>query len=164
MNIENKSVENTDTQFKKSSSDLTVLSLFSGCGGMDLGFEGDFDTLSASINEIMHPDWAVGSIKKDMWVHLSKTRFHNIFANDIRKDAQEAWTNYFSKKGIDKDVYHLGSIVDLVKFHDESGVNVFPKNISFFHFKFRFLRKGRPKGHSKKLRFTLTLRKFSYNI
>lgn len=129
MSIENKSVENTDTQFKKSSSDLTVLSLFSGCGGMDLGFEGDFDTLSASINEIMHPDWAVGSIKKDMWVHLSKTRFHNIFANDIRKDAQEAWTNYFSKKGIDKDVYHLGSIVDLVKLHDESGVNVFPKNV-----------------------------------
>ena len=31
-------------------SNLKVLSLFSGCGGMDLGFEGDFHVLRKSIN------------------------------------------------------------------------------------------------------------------
>ena len=30
---------------------LSVLSLFSGCGGMDLGFEGDFDVISSSVNK-----------------------------------------------------------------------------------------------------------------
>ena len=30
-----------------------LLSLFSGCGGMDIGFEGGFSCLSKSIN----PDW-----------------------------------------------------------------------------------------------------------
>ena len=34
-----------------------VLSLFSGCGGMDLGFEGNFDVLEESVNKHMHPDW-----------------------------------------------------------------------------------------------------------
>lgn len=29
---------------------MKVISLFSGCGGMDLGFEGDFDVLEASVN------------------------------------------------------------------------------------------------------------------
>ena len=32
---------------------LNVLSLFSGCGGMDLGFEGGFSVLQQSINEIL---------------------------------------------------------------------------------------------------------------
>lgn len=34
-----------------------VLSLFSGAGGMDIGFEGDFKTLECSVNGKMHPDW-----------------------------------------------------------------------------------------------------------
>ena len=34
---------------------LNVLSLFSGCGGMDLGFEGGFSVLQQSINEILTP-------------------------------------------------------------------------------------------------------------
>lgn len=42
---------------KKENKDLKLLSLFSGCGGMDLGFEGDFDVLSQSLNEDLHPDW-----------------------------------------------------------------------------------------------------------
>ncbi len=32
-----------------------VLSLFSGCGGMDLGFEGGFSVLSSSVNETLTP-------------------------------------------------------------------------------------------------------------
>ena len=34
-----------------------VLSLFSGCGGMDLGFEGGFKVFSKEINHVIHPDW-----------------------------------------------------------------------------------------------------------
>jgi DNA (cytosine-5)-methyltransferase 1 len=34
---------------------LNVLSLFSGCGGMDLGFEGGFSVLQSSINEKLTP-------------------------------------------------------------------------------------------------------------
>lgn len=110
------------------SSTLNVLSLFSGCGGMDLGFEGDFDVLSASINTKTHPDWATPS-KNPGWLHLSKTRFHSIFANDISEGARTAWTTYFAKKGISESIYCLDSIVDLVKLHNENGINIFPKNV-----------------------------------
>lgn len=111
----------------KNTSTLNVLSLFSGCGGMDLGFEGDFDVLSASVNTTIHPDWNVQT--NSMWAHLPKTRFHNIFANDIREDAKIAWLNYFSKKGLSESAYCLDSIVDLVKLHKENNINVFPKNV-----------------------------------
>ncbi|WP_295214527.1 DNA (cytosine-5-)-methyltransferase [Ruminococcus sp.] len=114
---------------EKRLSTLNVLSLFSGCGGMDLGFEGDFDVLSASVNTKIHPDWGIPSNTNPMWTHLSKTRFHSIFANDIREDARTAWTAYFSKKGISESTYCLDSIVDLVKLHKENGINVFPKNV-----------------------------------
>ena len=36
---------------------MNLLSLFSGCGGMDIGFEGDFLCLKKSINTQIHPDW-----------------------------------------------------------------------------------------------------------
>ena len=35
---------------------IKVLSLFSGCGGMDLGFEGGFSCLRKSVNTKLHPD------------------------------------------------------------------------------------------------------------
>ena len=34
-----------------------VLSLFTGCGGMDLGFEGGFKVHRKSINPLIHADW-----------------------------------------------------------------------------------------------------------
>lgn len=108
---------------------LNVLSLFSGCGGMDLGFEGDFDVPTASVNYKIHPDWGTINKNNPLWTHLSKTHFHSIFANDIREDAKIAWTNYFGKKGIDESTYYLDSIVDLVKLHKENKINVFPKNV-----------------------------------
>ena len=37
----------------------TVVSLFSGCGGMDIGFEGGFCCLTKSINQLLHPDWVI---------------------------------------------------------------------------------------------------------
>ena len=109
-------------------SPLRVLSLFSGCGGMDLGFEGGFSVLKKSINKPINAHWHTHNID-DTWVRLPKTRFQTVFANDIRPDAQVAWTNYFGKKGIPSTTYCLDSIVDLVKLHKENKYKIFPNNI-----------------------------------
>lgn len=107
---------------------INVLSLFSGCGGMDLGFEGNFEVLATSVNKNVNPQWDITEIDEN-WVKLPKTRFHTVFANDIREDAKKAWTNYFGNRGISSSTYCLDSIVDLVKLHKENGVKIFPKNI-----------------------------------
>ncbi len=104
-----------------------VLSLFSGCGGMDIGFEGGFKCLKRSINTDIHPNW----IKEDgeKWVRVAETGFTTVFANDIRPDAKAAWTAYFGKTNKRaNDIYHLESIVDLVK-AARAGEDVFPENI-----------------------------------
>jgi DNA (cytosine-5)-methyltransferase 1 len=106
---------------------LNVLSLFSGCGGMDLGFEGGFSVLSSSINEKLTSHFIDKKIDKN-FILLKKTRFKTVFANDILMDARNAWVYHFSKKGHDAELFHTDSIVDLVKLH-KSGLNVFPKNI-----------------------------------
>nr|WP_322959225.1 DNA (cytosine-5-)-methyltransferase [Mycoplasmopsis canis]WQQ12620.1 DNA (cytosine-5-)-methyltransferase [Mycoplasmopsis canis] len=103
-----------------------VLSLFSGVGGMDLGFEGGFKVLKKSVNLNLHPEWNVH--EENDWIKLAKTNFSTVFANDIRPDAKHAWTNYMSKRNIGHDIYKLESIVDLVKKH-KNGEKVFPENI-----------------------------------
>lgn len=105
-----------------------VLSLFSGCGGMDLGFEGDFSVLRRSVNTDIHPTWCAKS-EKDGWVRLKKTHFHTVFANDIKPEAKAAWVNYFSSKGLDTSVYCLDSVVDLVKSEKENNITIFPQNV-----------------------------------
>ena len=106
---------------------MNLLSLFSGCGGMDIGFEGDFLCLKKSINTQIHPDWVES--ENGNWVKVKKTIFNTVFANDIRKDAKAAWVSYFSKKKSDaNEVYHVDSIVDLVK-RAKSGEKVFPSDI-----------------------------------
>jgi DNA (cytosine-5)-methyltransferase 1 len=102
-----------------------VLSLFSGCGGMDLGLEGDFWVHQDCINEDLHPDWVVA--RKERWVKLKKNTFETVFANDITKAAQNSWVPYFQKRGRE-NVFHLGSIVELVK-QVERGEFQFPDNI-----------------------------------
>lgn len=106
---------------------IRLLSLFSGCGGMDLGFEGRFTCLKKSINTAIHSDW----IEADYgdWVMLKPTIFETVFANDIRPDAKTAWVSYFgSRKDNAESIYHLESIVDLVK-QAKEGKSVFPENI-----------------------------------
>ncbi|MCH7398173.1 DNA cytosine methyltransferase [Belliella sp. DSM 107340] len=106
---------------------LNVLSLFSGCGGMDLGFEGGFSVLQSSINENLTPHFIEKSLKNG-FVQLKKTRFQTVFANDILSDARNAWVNFFSKRGHSAEGFYQESIVDLVKMY-QNGVNVFPKNV-----------------------------------
>lgn len=106
---------------------LNVLSLFSGCGGMDLGFEGGFSVLQQSVNEILTPNF-IDKKEKNGFVQLKKTKFKTVFANDILLDARNAWVNYFSKKGHNTEDFYKESIVDLVKMY-RSGVNVFPEEV-----------------------------------
>lgn len=104
-----------------------VLSLFSGCGGMDIGFEGNFICLKRSINTDLHPDWIKERLGE--WVRVVDTGFETVFANDIRPDAKAAWVSYFENRFDNaNDRYHIGSIVDLVKMV-KSGEKVFPDNI-----------------------------------
>ncbi|MDR2198003.1 MAG: DNA (cytosine-5-)-methyltransferase [Deltaproteobacteria bacterium] len=91
-----------------------VLSLFSGCGGMDLGFEGAFPVFSGCVNTAFHPDWIEKKLSKSL-VLLKKTSFQTVFANDINKKAKLAWTGYFSKFGHPGSIYRTESIVDVIK-------------------------------------------------
>lgn len=106
---------------------LNVLSLFSGCGGMDLGFEGGFSVLPQSINEILTPHFIDKKLKNG-FVQLKKTKFKTVFANDILTDARNAWVNYFSNRGHNAEDFYKESIVDLVKMY-RNGVNVFPEDV-----------------------------------
>ena len=118
---------NLTTTKEQKKETLNVLSLFSGCGGMDLGFEGGFSVLQQSINEILTPHF-IDKKEKNGFVKLKKTKFKTVFANDILTDARNAWVNYFSKKGHNAEDFYKESIVDLVKMY-RSGVNVFPEEI-----------------------------------
>lgn len=104
-----------------------VLSLFSGGGGLDLGFEGGFSVIEEGVNLKIHPLWQGDKVRKG-WIFLPKTSFETVFANDIDENAARAWKHYFSKRRIVDDVYHTSSIVDLVK-AEMSGEDIFPQNI-----------------------------------
>ena len=110
---------------KKSSQEIKVLSLFSGCGGMDLGFEGAFPVLRDCLNKNIHPEWFNGASAKSHWIQLPKTRFKVVFANDIMPAAKAAWLPYFQGRG-NHVMFRSESIVDLVKKH-QNGDKVFPK-------------------------------------
>ncbi|MBN2611984.1 MAG: DNA (cytosine-5-)-methyltransferase [Bacteroidales bacterium] len=106
---------------------IKVLSLFSGCGGMDLGFEGDFLVHKESVNELVNPDF-IKELYSDNYVRLNPTKFQTVFANDILQEARNVWVNYFKNKGFSSEVYHVESIVDLVKLHKQ-GVKIFPDRV-----------------------------------
>ncbi len=106
---------------------IRVLSLFSGCGGMDLGLEGGFSIHKGCVNEKSNPDF-IEKKERGSWVKLRSTRFQLVFANDILKEARIAWTRYFAKYGYTPDVYREESIVDLVKLQ-KAGETIFPERI-----------------------------------
>ena len=103
---------------------LRVLSLFSGCGGMDLGLEGGF---ICHQNSVTHLEW-IERQDNDNWVMLHRNDFRTVFACDILEEARLTWLNSMSRYHVNPDIYHLESIVDLVKLQKD-GNNVFPNNI-----------------------------------
>ena len=106
---------------------MRLLSLFSGCGGMDIGFEGGFWCLKKAINSAMHKEWITQD--NGSWVKLAKTNFETVFANDIKPYAKAAWVSYFEPfRANANEIYHLNSIVDLVKSYQQ-GQFSFPDNI-----------------------------------
>jgi DNA (cytosine-5)-methyltransferase 1 len=104
-----------------------LLSLFSGCGGMDIGFEGGFKIPKSILNVDIHKDWIESEDEK--YIYLTETFFETTFANDIKKEAKVAWNDYFSKKREIDGAYKLGSIVDYVKEYKNGNFDIFPANI-----------------------------------
>jgi DNA (cytosine-5)-methyltransferase 1 len=106
-----------------------LLSLFTGCGGMDIGFEGGFKIPKATINSDIHQDWI--EKEDDTYYHLKETFFETTFANDISEHAKIAWNDYFSKKrGYNLNgTFKVGSIVDIVKEYRSGNTKIFPQNI-----------------------------------
>lgn len=104
---------------------LRVLSLFSGCGGMDLGLEGGFIAPRKSFPE---GSKSISRPLNDDWVLLRPTRLDTVFANDILPEAATAWKAYMSRFGRGGDTYTSESVVNLVKRH-AAGESVFPADI-----------------------------------
>lgn len=90
---------------------LSVGSLFSGCGGMDLGFEGDFAVPTETVCDLDLDAYKV----KEGFVTLPKLNFDTQFACDVNIKAKIAWENYFKSRKDIYNVYHHKSIVDIVK-------------------------------------------------
>ncbi len=105
-------------------STLKVLSLFSGCGGMDIGLEGGFICHKKSVTNKEYIHHAIN----ENWVMLKRNDFRTVFACDILEEAKLTWLRYMSRFDINPDIYHLESIVDLVKKQRE-GLNVFPQGV-----------------------------------
>ncbi|WP_180066058.1 DNA cytosine methyltransferase [Acinetobacter sp. YH16037] len=92
---------------------MKVLSLFSGCGGMDLGLEGGFLAHKSSINSDIYASHVLDH--DENYVHLKKTGFETVFANDILPFAKLAWCNFFKTRVNEpENIFHLESIVDVV--------------------------------------------------
>ncbi len=90
------------------SKNWSVISLFSGCGGMDIGFEGGFKFLNKYYNSDR--------------TELNKS-FEIVLANDIFKDACNDYRNYFKQKtGKTPNVINR----DIAEFLDE--VELRPQN------------------------------------
>ena len=104
---------------------LRVLSLFSGCGGMDLGFEGHF---IANRKSFAADDERIERVINDDWLLLRPTRFQTVFANDILPEANVAWNAYMRRFGYSPEIYHCQSVVELVK-AQQTGADIFPRDI-----------------------------------
>lgn len=106
---------------------IRVLSLFSGCGGMDLGFEGGFDVHKACINFEANEDF-IDQFTDANFVKLHRTQFETVFANDILDAAQTAWLHHFTTKRYHAPVFTKNSIVDIVKMQ-KAGIAILPSGV-----------------------------------
>ena len=116
--------QSPDNGDAKGAGTLKVLSLFSGCGGMDIGLEGGFICHRRSVT---NPEWIDHAVNED-WIMLRRNTLRTVFACDILEEARMAWLRYMSRYDVDPSVYHLTSIVDLVK-QQKDGVDIFPKDV-----------------------------------
>lgn len=91
---------------------------------MDLGLEGGFICHKKSV---VDDSWIESSVG-DNWALLKKTLFRTVFACDILEEARNTWLNYMSRFHVNPSIFHLDSIVDLVKLHNK-GLDVFPHNV-----------------------------------
>ena len=110
-----------------SSTPRKVLSLFTGCGGMDLGFEGGFCVHRKSINTCIHPHWMAETDAHKTWIKLPTLNFETVFANDILPAAYKAYSQYFINVKGSNAVYWLDSIVSLVKRYQLGDDSIFPE-------------------------------------
>lgn len=77
---------------------IKTISLFTGCGGLDLGVTGGFSVFSESIG-----------LKAPGWTTLKRTPFDIIFANDVMPQAKKIWERNF------KGDYLLSPVEELIK-------------------------------------------------
>ncbi len=87
LNTENEEYIDVCKQIKFNTK-LNVISLFSGCGGMDLGFRGNFNIFGK---------------------HYEENPFEIIFANDIAKKATQTYELNFNHKCICEDIKNIES-------------------------------------------------------
>ncbi|MFA6239144.1 MAG: DNA (cytosine-5-)-methyltransferase [Bacteriovorax sp.] len=119
------SISPSKKKSKAKAKDLTHLSLFTGCGGMDIGIEGGFNIYAEAISNSKWNEYVDEEISKG-WVKVKETRFKTVFANDIRSSAKAVYSSFYPDKA---EHYKVGSIIDLVKRHWDGETNIFPKNV-----------------------------------
>jgi DNA (cytosine-5)-methyltransferase 1 len=92
---------------------INLASLFSGCGGMDLGFEGGIQAHKTWLNsdELKY----YKKFNRNHFTRLNELNFETIFACDVNHKAKVAWDHYFGKHRDISDIFEVKSIVDVVK-------------------------------------------------
>ena len=90
----------------------SVVSLFSGCGGLDLGIAGGFNTLSKSVGHTLKKTNNYSQINR-RWINLANTGFDIKFINDINPIALRS---YKANIPVDEETkFDQRSIVDIVR-------------------------------------------------
>lgn len=100
---------------KRKKKQLRHLSLFSGCGGMDIGLNGGFEVLANFIPKKT----------KKVFIKVPRTSIKTVFTNDIKNDSRKFWKKNLSHIS---NNFHHESIVDLVKKY-KKGEFFFPSKI-----------------------------------